>query len=279
MLTIGRALAAAIGLIAALAAVNAGSGQEGQGVRPPASFFGGGLEPGALLWLYVDGVECGQYEVQDNGQWAFHVHEGDCGGAAADGAEVSFAIGADAANETFAWRAGFAPHDLRNGIRLTVGGGGAPAPGGEAGIGVGGVRPGAAIRMLVDGAVCASGEPGQSGRWTFLLGAGQCGARDGSRITFVEDFGGRTRIANEDVAWANSFALEAIRIGVQLTFAARPTPTPPPPASTPTPAPTPAPAEPPEATPAPSAETPGATPAPAAGTTPTAGRRLLRKLR
>ena len=163
MLTIGRALAAAIGLIAALAAVNAGSGQEGQGGRPPASFFGGGLEPGTELSLYVDGVECGLYEVQDNGEWAFHVHEGDCGGAAADGAEVSFAIGADAANETFAWRAGFAPHDLRNGIRLTVGGSGAPVPGGEAEIGVGGVQPGAAIRMLVDGEVCASGEPGQSG--------------------------------------------------------------------------------------------------------------------
>ena len=88
----------------------------------PASFYGGGLDAGDVVTASIDGAACGEAEAGAGGGWSILVEEGGCGGKAADGATIAFAIDGRAARPTATWRAGGLPDDREGGIALTAAG-------------------------------------------------------------------------------------------------------------------------------------------------------------
>ena len=96
-----------------------GGGAGAPGVRT-ATFYGGGLDVGDVVTASIGGAECGEATVGDDGGWSIAVAEGGCGGRAAPGAVVAFAIDGRAAAQTATWQAGGLPDDVAGGIALTL---------------------------------------------------------------------------------------------------------------------------------------------------------------
>ena len=89
--------------------------------RLPAYYYGGGLRAGAVVTASIGGVECGKATADASGGWSILVAAGGCGGRAAAGAVVAFAINGRAAWPTVTWEAGGLPAGREDGITLTAG--------------------------------------------------------------------------------------------------------------------------------------------------------------
>ena len=86
----------------------------------PANYYGGGLESGDKVTAMIGDAECGTATADASGGWQIRVNAGDCDGAAAAGAMVSFMINDAMAEQTAEWSAGFVPSDVGQGITLTM---------------------------------------------------------------------------------------------------------------------------------------------------------------
>ena len=86
----------------------------------PANYYGGGLDGGDKVTAMIGDAECGTATAGPDGGWSITVNAGDCGGAAAAGAMVSFMINDAMAEQTAEWSAGFVPSDVGQGITLTM---------------------------------------------------------------------------------------------------------------------------------------------------------------
>ncbi len=110
-----------VAVLATGAALTAFAGEaRAQRRPPPATYYGAGLAAGDVVTASISGTQCGRDVVDASGQWAMTVWEGDCGGAARDGAAVTFAVNGAQAEQTATWRAGGIPDDAAVGITLTV---------------------------------------------------------------------------------------------------------------------------------------------------------------
>ena len=114
-------LTLAVLVVAALAAgAAASSGEARAQSRPPATYYGAGLAAGAVVTAHIGDNRCGRATVHVSGIWSITVAAGGCGGAARDGATVTFAVNGVPAGQTAPWMVGYVPEDLSAGITLTV---------------------------------------------------------------------------------------------------------------------------------------------------------------
>ncbi len=95
-----RTRTARLGFAAALFALLLGplafSAQSAFAQGPTVSnYWGGDQEAGATISAYIGGELCASTTVRDDGQWALKIDEGDCGGNAVDGAEITFDVNDD----------------------------------------------------------------------------------------------------------------------------------------------------------------------------------------
>ena len=120
-----KKLTLAVLVVAALAAgVAAFAGEARAQSRPPDTYYGAGLAAGDVVTASIGGAECGRATVDASGIWSITVAAGGCGGAARDGATVTFAVNGVPAGQTAKWRVGGVPDDQAAGITLTAEGGG-----------------------------------------------------------------------------------------------------------------------------------------------------------
>ena len=91
-----------------------------------ANLYGGGLQEGDEVATLIDGVVCETYTVtaEDGGEWYIVMRLGSCGGAAVDGARVTFTVNGNAADQYVTWSDGYTPADRADGITLTFATGG-----------------------------------------------------------------------------------------------------------------------------------------------------------
>ena len=172
---------------------------------PSAAFNGGGLEAGDAVTATIGGVECGRTEADAGGEWSIVVAEGGCGGAAADGATVSFTVNGAVAEQTATWRAG----GVSNGIALTV----ALA----ATFYGGGLEAGDVVTASIGGVECGRTEADESGGWSIVIPPGACGggAVDGAAVAFAID----GRAAAAEAAWRSGGQPDDVSSGITLTVA------------------------------------------------------------
>ena len=120
-----KKLTLAVLVVATLAAgAAASSGEARAQSRPPDTYYGAGLAAGDVVTASIEGAECGRDTVAASGIWSITVAAGGCGGAARDGATVTFAVNGVPAGQTAKWRVGGVPDDQAAGITLTAEGGG-----------------------------------------------------------------------------------------------------------------------------------------------------------
>ena len=171
-------------VLAAGAALAAFAGAARAQTLLPASYYGGGLEAGAVVTASIGDAECGSDTVGADGGWAISVAAGGCGGAAVAGATVAFAIDGALAEQTAAWKAGGRPDDIGLGIALTPA---PPKP--SATFGGGGIDAGVVVAASIGGAACGEAEAGADGRWTIAVREGDCdgGAESGAVVSFTLD--------------------------------------------------------------------------------------------
>ena len=122
-------LVALFALALAPALVSPGSAVA-QASPPQADLYGTGLQEGDEVAALIDGVVCGTYTVAagDGGAWIIAIGSGSCGGAAVEGARITFTVNDVTADQYVTWTAGYLPDDRVNGIKLTVGSGGPSVP-------------------------------------------------------------------------------------------------------------------------------------------------------
>lgn len=114
-------LTLAVLVVAALAAGGAAfAGEARAQSRPPDTYYGAGIAAGDVVTASIGGALCGRAVVGASGIWSITVAAGGCGGAARDGATVTFAVNGVPAEQTAKWRAGGTPDDPAAGITLTV---------------------------------------------------------------------------------------------------------------------------------------------------------------
>ena len=110
---------ARLGFVAALFALLLGplvlGAQSALAQGPTQSTYYGGGHAGMTISASIGDEACDSFDAGADGQWVIRIDEGDCNGAAQEGATVSFAIGDDAAAETVTW----APGDAQE-VTLTV---------------------------------------------------------------------------------------------------------------------------------------------------------------
>ena len=110
---------ARLGFVAALFALLLGplvlGAQSALAQGPTQSTYYGGGHAGMTISASIGDEACDSFDAGADGQWVIRIDEGDCNGAAQEGATVSFAIGDDAAAETVTW----APGDAQE-LTLTV---------------------------------------------------------------------------------------------------------------------------------------------------------------
>ena len=117
----GRVLAGVAAALFALLLAPALTGTDAARAQtPPATYYGAGLDAGDVVTVMIGDASCGTATVDASGQWSVVVQSGECGGAARDGATVTFKIGDEAAEQTATWRGGFVPENTATGITLTV---------------------------------------------------------------------------------------------------------------------------------------------------------------
>ena len=179
-----RATARTALLVLAAAALAAFAGSASAQNPLPASYYGGGLEAGAVVTASIGGAECGSATADADGGWSITVNAGDCGGGAAGGATVAFAINGAPAEQTAPWEAGWRPDDPGLGIALTLA---PPRP--SATFGGGGLDAGVVVAASIGGVACGEAEAGADGRWTIAVREGGCygGAVRGAAVSFTLD--------------------------------------------------------------------------------------------
>ncbi len=86
-----------------------------------ANLFGSGLQEGDVVAALIGGVECGTHTVaaEHDGWWDIVIRTGACGGAAVEGAKITFTVNGKTADQFVTWTDGYVPPDRANGITLT----------------------------------------------------------------------------------------------------------------------------------------------------------------
>ena len=193
---------------------------EAQAQTPPAAYYGSGLEAGAVVTAHIGDNRCGRAVANAAGLWNIVIQAGGCGGAAVDGATVTFMIGDAAAYPSAPWRGGYVPADLSEGIALTLGSTTPPAV-----YYGGGLEAGDVVTADIDGRRCGLAVADAAGEWAITIAAGGCGgaAVAGAEVTIWWANGDRSAAAT----WSAGGTPENIAEGIALAEAPAPPATPP----------------------------------------------------
>lgn len=109
---IGRALIALVAGALALGGIATASAQ-----MPPYTAYGIDLRPGDLVWISIEGVECGSTKVSAAGNWIIRIGA-DAPCQPVDGATVRFAVNGTPHAATVRWSGGGTPLNPRVGVVL-----------------------------------------------------------------------------------------------------------------------------------------------------------------
>ena len=115
-------LVASVFMLVLASALWSSGSASAQGYDLPAELYGSGLPDGTTVAAHIGDTECESTVVED-GAWLIRLYSGDCGGAAVDGARITFTVDGVQADQYVIWSVGYGPPDLAAGIELTVGGG------------------------------------------------------------------------------------------------------------------------------------------------------------
>ena len=183
MQTAARLAGFALAAAAALAALAGGPAPAADAQTPPATFYGRGLEAGDIVTASIGGAECGRSTADATGGWSIIIQPAACGGAAVDGAAVTFALNGRAATPAGTWRTNGLPDDVERGITLT--------PVATATFHGGGLEEGDVVTASIGGAGgaagCGAATAGADGEWAIVVAEGGCGgaAVDGATVSFA----------------------------------------------------------------------------------------------